>query len=91
MHPRGENLELSYPLGVLGKCCRILDRSCKDVATPKCHAHRSQDDQWCKSYGHELGHAKSEFLKIGTQLLLSQGLKDLSNMVEVLFPTLAED
>jgi len=38
-----------------------------------------------------LGHAKSAFLQIGTQLVLSLGLKDLSNMVEVLFPTLAED
>jgi len=38
-----------------------------------------------------LGHTKSAFLQIGTQLVLSKGLKDLSNMVEVLFPTLVED
>ena len=36
------------------------------------------------------GHAKSEFLEISTQLVLPQCLEDLSNVVEVLFPTLAE-
>jgi len=38
-----------------------------------------------------LGHAKSAFLHISTQLVLSQGLEDLSNMVEVVFPNLAEN
>ena len=38
-----------------------------------------------------LGHTKSTFLQIGTQLVLSQSLEDLSNMSEVLFPTLVED
>jgi len=40
-----------------------------------------------------LGQAKNAFpfLQVSTQLVFSQGLKDLSNMVEVLFPTLAED
>jgi len=38
-----------------------------------------------------LGHAKSAFLQVSTQLVLLQGLKDLSNMVEVLFPTMVED
>jgi hypothetical protein len=38
-----------------------------------------------------LGHAKSAFLQIGTQLVLSQCLEDLSDVVEVLFPSLAED
>ena len=39
----------------------------------------------------DLGHAKSAFLQIGTQLVLPQCLKNLSDVVEVLFPTLAED
>jgi len=38
-----------------------------------------------------LGHAKSAFLQIGTQLVLAKGLKDPLNMVEVMFPTLVED
>ena len=38
-----------------------------------------------------LGQAKGAFLQVSTQLVLSKGLKDLPNMVEVLFPTLAED
>ena len=38
-----------------------------------------------------LGHIKSEFLHIGTQFVLSQGLEDLSNMKEVMFPTMAKD
>jgi len=38
-----------------------------------------------------LGHAKSALLQIGTQLVFPQCLEDLSNVVEVLFPGLAED
>jgi hypothetical protein len=38
-----------------------------------------------------LGHARSEFLQIGTQLVLPQCLEDLLDVVEVLFPSLAED
>lgn len=38
-----------------------------------------------------LGHYKSSFLEIGTELVLPQGLEDLANMVEVLFPTLVKD
>lgn len=38
-----------------------------------------------------LGQAKGAFLQVSTQLVLLKGLKDLSNMVEVLFPTLTED
>jgi hypothetical protein len=38
-----------------------------------------------------LGYAKSAFLQIGTQLVLPQCLEDLSDMVEVLFPSLAKD
>ena len=38
-----------------------------------------------------LGHTKSEFLQIGTQLVLLRCLEDLPNMVEVLLPTLVED
>ena len=38
-----------------------------------------------------LGHAKSAFLQIGTQLVFLQCLEKLSNVVEVLFQTLAED
>ena len=38
-----------------------------------------------------LGQAKGSFLQASTQLVLAHGLKDLSNMLEVLFPTLAED
>ena len=33
-----------------------------------------------------LGHAKSALVQIGTQLVLSQCLEDLSDVVEVLFP-----
>jgi hypothetical protein len=38
-----------------------------------------------------LGHAKIALLQIGTQLVLSQCLEDLSDVVEVLLPSLAED
>ena len=38
-----------------------------------------------------MGYAKSAFLQISTQLVLPQCLEDLSDMVEVLFPSLAED
>ena len=38
-----------------------------------------------------LGHAKSALVQIGTQLVLVQHLEDLSDVVEVLFPSLAED
>jgi hypothetical protein len=38
-----------------------------------------------------LGNAKSAFLQIGTQLALPQCLEDLSDVVEVLFPSLDED
>ena len=38
-----------------------------------------------------LGHAKSALVQIGTQLVLLQCLEDLSDVVEVLFPSLAED
>ena len=38
-----------------------------------------------------LGHAKSALVQIGTQLVLPQILEDLLDVVEVLFPILAED
>lgn len=38
-----------------------------------------------------LGHAKSAFLQIGTQLVLPQYFENLSDVVEVLFPTPVED
>lgn len=38
-----------------------------------------------------LGQAKGAFVQVSTHLVLSQGLKDLSNMVKVFFPTLVED
>ena len=38
-----------------------------------------------------LGHAKSARLQIGTQLVLLQCLEDLSDVVEVLFPSMVED
>lgn len=38
-----------------------------------------------------LGHAKSAFLQIGTQLVFLQCLENLSDVVEVLLPTLAKD
>jgi len=38
-----------------------------------------------------LGHAKSAFLQISTHVVLPQCLDNLSDVVEVLFPTLAED
>ena len=38
-----------------------------------------------------LGHAKSALVQIGTQLVLPQCLEDLLDVVEVLFPSLAED
>jgi hypothetical protein len=38
-----------------------------------------------------LGHAKGALLQIGTQLVLPQCLEDLSDVVEVFFPSLAED
>ena len=37
-----------------------------------------------------LGHAKSALLQIGTQLVLSQCLQDLSDVVGVLFPSMVE-
>ena len=37
-----------------------------------------------------LGHAKSALLQIGTQLVFPQCLEDLPNVVEVLFPSMAE-
>ena len=37
-----------------------------------------------------LGHAKSAFVQIGTQLVLPQCLEDLSDVVEVLLPSLVE-
>ena len=39
----------------------------------------------------KLGQAKGTFLQVDTWFLLSQGLKDLSNMLQVFFPTLVED
>ena len=38
-----------------------------------------------------LGHAKRALLQIGTQLVLPQCLEDLSDVMKVLFPSLAED
>ena len=38
-----------------------------------------------------LGQPKGAFLQVSTQLVLVRGFKDLLNMVEVLFPTLADD
>jgi hypothetical protein len=38
-----------------------------------------------------LGHAKIALLQIGTQLVFLQCLGDLSDVVEVLFPSLDED
>jgi hypothetical protein len=38
-----------------------------------------------------MGDAKSALLQIGTQLVLLQCLEDQSDVVEVLFPSLAED
>ena len=38
-----------------------------------------------------LGHAKSAFLQIGTQLVLPQCLENLLDVVEVLFLALVED
>ena len=38
-----------------------------------------------------LGHSKSALVQIGTQLVLPQCLEDLSDVVEVLFPSLVED
>ena len=37
-----------------------------------------------------LGHAKNALVQIGTQLVLPQCLEDLSDVVEVIFPTLAK-
>jgi len=34
---------------------------------------------------------KGEFLQVGTQFELPKGLKDLSNVLQVFFPTLVED
>ena len=39
----------------------------------------------------KLSQAKGAFLQVSTQLVMAQGLKDMSNKVEVLFPTLAKD
>jgi len=36
-------------------------------------------------------HAKGAFLQVGTHFLLPKGLKDLLNVLQVLFPTLSED
>ena len=38
-----------------------------------------------------LGHAKRTLLQIGTHLVLPQCLEDLSDVMKVLFPSLAED
>ena len=38
-----------------------------------------------------LGHTKSAFLQIGTQIVLSQSLEDFLNMVKVLLATVVED
>ena len=38
-----------------------------------------------------LGDAKSALLQIGTQLVLPQWWEDFADVVEVLFPSLAED
>ena len=35
--------------------------------------------------------AKRAFLQVSTQIVLAQGLKDLLNVVEVIFPTKDED
>ena len=37
-----------------------------------------------------LGHAKSALVQIGTQLVFPQHLEDMSDVVEVLFPSLVE-
>jgi len=39
----------------------------------------------------KLGHAKSALLQIGTQVVFLQCLEDLSDVVEALFQSLAED
>jgi len=39
----------------------------------------------------KLGHVESSFLQIGTQIVFLQCLDNMSDVVEVLFPTLAED
>ena len=44
-HPGGGNLELADLPRVFGMCFQFLDRSYKDAATQKSHAHRSQE-QW---------------------------------------------
>ena len=38
-----------------------------------------------------MGHTKSAFLQIGRQFVSLQGLKDLSDTMYVLFPTMDED
>lgn len=38
----------------------------------------------------DLAHAKGAFLHDGTQFLFPNGLKDMSNLLQVFFPTLAE-
>jgi len=38
-----------------------------------------------------LAHAKGVFIQVGTQFVLPKCLKDLSDMLKVFFPTLAED
>ena len=39
----------------------------------------------------DLAHAKGAFLQIGTQFVLSKGLKDLPNILQLFIRTLAED
>ena len=39
----------------------------------------------------DMSNAKCEFLQVGTYFVLPQGLKDLSNVLKVFFPTLAKD
>jgi len=39
----------------------------------------------------DLAHAKGAFIQVGTQFVLPKCLKDLLNVLQVFFPTLAED
>ena len=39
----------------------------------------------------DLTHAKGAFFQVGTHFVLPKGLKDLSNVLQVFFPTLVED
>jgi hypothetical protein len=36
----------------------------------------------------DLGHAEGEFFQVGVYLVLSQGVKNLFNMMQVLFPSI---